>query len=116
MPPIRRCEWSVRSPPKRRKRCLPCASTLSTSRPARRSGQRSIAWRGCGVSIATTSLPTRAAPTRRAAAWIVSPSGTEREFPRALPEAELDEQVVHRRADDRLAVEALERETLQPSL
>ena len=113
-PPMRRCEWSVRSPSNRMKRCLPWASTLRTGRPSRRSGQRSIACRGCGVSIETISRPTSAAPTLRAAAWIVSPSGTERELPRPLPEPELDQQLLDRRAHDRLAVEALERELLEP--
>ena len=40
-PVMRRCEWSVRSPSKRRNRCLPWASTAVTARPASRSGQRS---------------------------------------------------------------------------
>ena len=31
---MRRCEWIVRSPSKRRKRCLPWASTAVTARPA----------------------------------------------------------------------------------
>src|SRR5688500_17914010 len=114
MPPILRWEWSVSSPSKRMNRCLPCASTESTGRPASRSGQRSIACRACGVSIATISFPTSTAPTRRAAAWIVSPSGTERQFPRPLAEAELDEQLLDRGADDRLAVEALEGQPLEP--
>src|SRR5688500_1132415 len=110
---MRRCECSVRPPPKRRNRCLPCASTARTERPARRSGQRSIAWRGWGDSTETISLPRRAAPTVPAAAWMVSPSGTEGRLPRPLPDAELDEQVVHRRAHDRLAVEALQGELLE---
>ena len=75
-PVMRRCECRVRSPSKRMNRCLPRASTARTGRPSRRSGQRSIAWRGCGVSIETIGFPTRASPTRRAAEWMVSPSGT----------------------------------------
>ncbi len=50
-PVIRRWEWTTRPPSKRRNRCLPWASTDSTARPARRSGQRSERWRGCGVRI-----------------------------------------------------------------
>ena len=42
-PVMRRCEWIVRPPSKRRNRCLPCASTARTARPASRSGQRSRA-------------------------------------------------------------------------
>src|SRR4051794_1556080 len=80
---MRRCECSVRSPSKRMNRCLPRASTARTPRPSRRSGQRSIVWRGWGVSIATIGLPTNAAPTRRAAEWMVSPSGTRPNLGRA---------------------------------
>src|SRR4051794_14696186 len=111
---MRRCECSVRSPSKRTNRCLPWASTLRTPRPWSRSGQRSAAWRGCGVSIETISLPTSAARSRLAAWWMVSPSGTrprlgaESEPARALAEAELDQLLADRRADDRLAVEALD--------
>src|ERR1700704_3538691 len=72
---MRRCEWSVRSPSKRTNRCLPWASTAFTSRPLRRSSQRSFEWRGCGISIDLISVPTSAAPTRCAARWMLSPSG-----------------------------------------
>ena len=44
-------------------------------RAVRRSAQRSFAWRGWGISIDLISLPTSAAPTRRAARWMLSPSG-----------------------------------------
>ena len=40
---MRRCEWIVRPPSKRMNRCLPCASTDVTARPARRSSQRAAA-------------------------------------------------------------------------
>ena len=42
-PVMRRCEWIVSPPSKRRKRCLPWASTERTAWPASRSGQRSRA-------------------------------------------------------------------------
>ena len=64
-PPIRRCEWSVRSPSKRRNRCLPWASTDATARSASRSGQRSRRGAGAG-SRSTRSL---ARPARRGPAW-----------------------------------------------
>ena len=45
-PVMRRCEWMTSPPSKRSRRCLPTASTASTRRPARRSGQRSRPKRG----------------------------------------------------------------------
>ena len=82
----------------------------------RRSGQRSAPKRGCGVAISSGTWPARTGRMRLAAWWIVSPSGmrrrlgAERELARALPEAELDEQRLVRRADHGLAVDALERQ------
>src|SRR5215210_7030514 len=73
---MRRCEWSISPPSKRTSRCLPSASTERTSRPASHSGQRSRPCRGCGVSFDSIALATSASPTRRAALWMVSPSGT----------------------------------------
>src|SRR3712207_3738985 len=111
---MRRWEWTVRSPSKRMNRCLPRASTARTARPPRRSGQRSMACRGWGVSISTIGRPINAAPTRLAAEWIVSPSGTvprlgaERQASRALAEAQLEQQVAGAGPDDGLAVEALD--------
>ena len=66
-PVIRRWLWSVRSPSKRMNRCLPWVSTARTSRPASRSGQRSAAWRRCGVTISSGTRPTRTGRMRFAA-------------------------------------------------
>src|SRR2546430_1601214 len=77
------------------------------------------AWRLWGVSIETISLPTSADPIRLAALWIVSPSGIrlrgEGQLARPLPEAHVDQHLLDLGADDRLAVEALDREALQAS-
>ncbi len=83
-------------------------------RPSSRSASRRTAARGCGVSTATTS-PSR---TRRrsAARWSASPSGigyAQDGSPRPGEEAGLDEQRHSVRLGDRLAVEALDRETLE---
>ena len=61
---------------KRRKRCLPWASTERTARTASRCGQRSAPWRGCGVRVSSGTAPASTARMRLAAWWIVSPSGT----------------------------------------
>src|SRR5687767_3382651 len=74
-PLMRRCEWIVRPPSKRRNRCLPRASTERTARPASRSGQRSRPKRGCGVSSASGTCPSSTGRMRFAWKWIVSPSG-----------------------------------------
>ena len=64
-PPMRRCEWSVRSPSKRRNRCLPWASTERTPRPCRRSGQRSSM---CGAAASRSSRSASRRERRRRAA------------------------------------------------
>ena len=66
-PVMRRCEWIVRSLAKRMNRCLPCASTLRTGWPCRRSGQRSRLKRGCSVSSASGTWPSRIGRIRFAA-------------------------------------------------
>ncbi len=66
-PVIRRCEWIVSPPSKRRNRCLPWASTDCTTRPSRRSGQRSIRKRGCGVATSSGTWPWRIGRIRLAA-------------------------------------------------
>ena len=111
----------TRSPSKRRNRCLPWASTASTTRPPRRSGQRSLPKRGCGVAISSGHAPVedRPDPVRgvvdrvalgHAVAQRTGGLRAERQLARARAEAELDEQALPRRADDRLAVDALERQ------
>src|SRR4051794_20704632 len=108
----------TRSPSKRMKRFLPWASTASTRRPARRSGQRSRPKRGCTVAISSGTRPASTGRMRLAAWWIVSPSGieqepllgAERQLPRPGAEAHLDQERLPRRPDDRLPVDALERE------
>ena len=65
-PVMRRCEWIARSPSKRRKRCLPCASTRVTARPASFSGQRSPRRRGLGCAISGIG-PSTSGRMRRAA-------------------------------------------------
>ena len=59
---MRRCEWIVSPPSKRRNRCLPWASTDRTARPARRSGQRSRPKRGCGVASSSGTCPSSTGP------------------------------------------------------
>ena len=64
-PVMRRCEWIARSPSKCTKRCLPCASTRVTARPASFSGQRSPRRRGLGCAISgTRPYDERADPAR----------------------------------------------------
>src|SRR3954469_15876000 len=105
----------TRSPSKRMKRFLPCASTASTGRPPSRSAQPSRPKRGCGVAISSGTRPASTGRMRLAALWIVSPSGiqqlrAERQLARPGAEAHLDQERLPSRADDRLAVDALERE------
>ena len=64
---MRRCEWIVSSPSKRRNRCLPCASTASTARPASRSSQRARPKRGCGVRSSSGTWPASTGRIRFAA-------------------------------------------------
>src|ERR1700692_2546038 len=126
---MRRCEWIVRPPAKRRNRCLPWASTDSTTRPPRRSGQRSERWRAWGARISSGTRPSSTGRIRLAAWWIVSPSGiaddrrgsvsrapsgAERQRPARGAEAGLTEQRLARRAEHRLAVDALELEFADP--
>ena len=73
---MRRCECSVRSPSKRTNRCLPCASTERTAatgqalRPA-----VGLVARMRREDLLGTRWSSSTARTRRAALWIVSPSG-----------------------------------------
>src|SRR6478609_7392465 len=119
---MRRCEWIVSPPSKRIIRCLPCASTARTPRPASFSGQWSLPKRGWGVSIDSISWPTSAPPTRFAAVRIVSPSGMarplrrQRQLARSLPEAKLDQELLRRGPDYGFAVEALDGELANAAL
>src|SRR3954452_2693465 len=100
-PVMRRCEWIVRPPSKRIIRCFPCTSIAYTLRPASRSAQPSFAWRGCGVSIVSISLPISAAPMRLAAERIVSPSGIDLPVARDRAEPATLRAWGHREAADR---------------
>ena len=75
-PVMRRWECSVRSPSKRMKQVL--AVRVHGARPAGpRAARASGPWRGAAAASRSrrSACPPARAPTRRAAAWMVSPSG-----------------------------------------
>src|SRR5215218_695193 len=82
---MRRCEWITSPPSKRRKRCLPWASTASIACPASFSGQRCSPKRGWGVASSSGTRPSSTGRIRWAAWWMVSPSGIVR--PEGTPRA-----------------------------
>ena len=82
-PRIRRWLRSVTPPSKWSRRCLPTASTRSSRLPSSLPAMFSAAARGMGVSTSTRS-PTRAC-RRRAARWMLSPSGTSAKLPTLFP-------------------------------
>ena len=65
-PVIRRCEWITDRPRSAMNRCLPWVRTSVTARPSSRSGQRSEAWRGCGVRITSGTVPSSTGRIRAA--------------------------------------------------
>src|SRR3954468_20292155 len=108
----------TRSPSKRMKRFLPCASTASTRRPPSRSAQPSRPKRGGGVAISSGTRPASTGRMRLAALWIVSPSGiyalsVSLRGPARNPisiRSGSPRRRLPRRPDARLAVDALERQ------
>ena len=115
-PVMRRCEWIVRPPSKRRKRCLPWASTAVTARPAETLGPAvAPEARVRGLEL-VRDVPGEHRPdpvggvVDGVALGHRAVSGRQRQLARPRTEAELDQPLLPGRADHRLAVDALERE------